>query len=271
MQTLLTAFILTVGSFVGVCDDNPYRVHNQAAIAAAAGTPWSAARHLFLVERVNEQFLTQIVLPYPIAQDDLKGLYGKQKTVPFFAYSSMIDPESAAAQAISPTGRSSFQPAVAFGIQRVFNRELDHKVVTAKFGPLRRDNDLAILNAFEKQDVAVNGVLFNLTLPDLLILANREVGYDLIPVPVILWDEAMGDEEPSIIVAYTFRAPDYIGEGTRYTNPAINPIPQYVALLQKGIQQLGEDFEAMWWATTYLADKKTPLSEMPYHEVDCGE
>ena len=257
--------------------DNPYQIHSEAAILSVNGLPWNADRHIALVEKANEQKSRLIdgapSKKFPISEHDLKALYehSNEKTIPFFAYSSLIDCESSAAKAISLEGLLTSQPAIAFGIQRTFNREMDPKVAE-NFGALRRPNDVAILNCFEKNDAIINGVLLQLSLSDLQILCKREVGYDLIPVLAMSWDEAANvqQDRPAIILAYTFRAPDYTGEGVRFTNPAINPIPGYVEYLQKGLKQRGKSFEAMWWSTTYLADKHTLLLEMIDREIDCG-
>ena len=83
------------------------------------------------------------------------------------------------------------------------------------------------------------------------------------------WHEAInGKKEPELFIAYTFHAPDYKGEEVRYTNANINPIPGYFDYLQKGLNLLGDDFKAMWWATTYLADKETVVNELPYQTID---
>jgi hypothetical protein len=275
----LSCLVTICFSAAAFCEgmDNPYQIHSKAAILSVTDTPWNAERHIALVEKANEQKGRLMngapSKSYPISESDLKALYEhlNEKTIPFFAYSSLIDNESSAAKAISSEGILTSQPAIAFGIQRTFNREMDPKVAE-NFGALRRPNDVAILNCFEKKDAIANGVLLQLSLPDLRILCKREVGYDLIPVLAMLWDEAADAQQdhPSLILAYTFRAPDYTGEGERFTNPAINPIPGYVEYLQKGLKQRGKNFEAMWWSTTYLADKHTLLSEMIDREIDCG-
>jgi hypothetical protein len=115
----------------------------------------------------------------------------------------------------------------------------------------------------------LNGVIFQLPLSDLSLLTKREVGYDLIPIVAMRWNDALDEQkEPEMFLAYTFQAPDTCGEGVRYTNAAINPIPGYFDYLQKGLTILGEDFKAMWWATTYLADQKTLVRELPYRLID---
>jgi len=276
--------ILTMWLVTGVCStafafetnssyqtDSPYQAHKETAVSSAVGTPWKAKRHKQLIKSVtdatglleNAQDLT-----YPISEESLKEIYGDKATIPFFAYSSLIDKESPAAKAISPTSLATHAPAIAFGLARTFNRQMPSSAAE-NWGPLRKPNDVAILNAFEKEDAVVNGVVLQLPLADLMILAKREVGYDLVPVLAMRWNDALDENKsPELFVAYTFIAPDYEGTGEQFTNDRINPIPGYVTFLQKGLQPFGEDFEAMWWATTYMGDKETPLSEVIYSDID---
>lgn len=252
---------------------NPYQAHKEAAMTAVTGAPWSAERHLYLmkkVERVKEQLLSNAKrIEFPIEEEELKELFKNSQTIPFFAYSSLIDKNSPAAKAISEASLATHTPAVGFGLARIFNRVMDASVAE-KWGPLARPNDVAILNAFEKEDAATNGVVLQLSFEDLQILAKREVGYDLVPILVTLWDDAVepGKRDPVIFLAYTFIAPDNLHKCTRYTCPFVNPIPGYVAFLQNGLKPFGKDFEAMWWATTYLADKHTQLGELVHQEID---
>lgn len=253
-------------------EENSYQTHQEAAISSAAGTPWSATRHLELVQKANALRSHNAHLQsktHPISEEDLQQIYSKSDTISFFSYSSMIDKEAGAVKAINPKAQATQIPAIAFGIQRTFNREMAAATVEGGWGVLKRPNDLAILNVFEKEDAVLNGVIFQLPLSDLLILSKREVGYDLIPVVAMRWHDAIdGNKVPEVFIAYTFQAPNYHGVGTRYTNANINPIPGYFNYLQKGLVLLGEDFKAMWWATTYLADQKTVVNELPYHIID---
>jgi hypothetical protein len=256
-------------------EENSYQIHQEVAISSAAGTPWSAVRHLELVQKAKDlhsQLSERLQRKtYPMSEEDLQQIYqeAQSDTIPFFTYSSMIDMEAGAVKAISPEAAATQMPAIAFGIQRTFNREMAAATVEGGWGTLKRPNDLAILNVFEKEDAVVNGVIFQLPLSDLLILSKREVGYDLIPVAAVRWHEAIdGKKEPEIFIAYTFQAPNYKGEGVRYTNANINPIPGYFNFLQKGLNLVGDDFKAMWWATTYLADQKTVVNELPYRIID---
>ncbi len=254
-------------------DENAYKPLQEAAISSAAGTPWNAARQIEIVKKshaVRLQLLSNVEKKtYPISEDDLKKIYenAKSETVPFFAYSSMIDIEAGAVKAISATAAATQTPAIAFGIQRTFNRAMPAATVEGGWGALKRPNDLAILNAFEKEDAVANGVLFQLPINDLLILTKREVGYDLIPVLATTWDGANDQKEPEIFLAYTFLAP--VSEtANEFTDMHVNPIPAYVNYLQKGLDVIGNDFKAMWWNTTYLADQKTLVSQLPYNNVD---
>lgn len=270
---IFTTLIALGLSFILHANDNPYKELRTAAISGASGTPWNAERQMELVDKANALLPSLIDgskrFAYPISEDDLKGIYGEQNTIPFFAYSSMIDKSAGAVKAISPEGAATQNLAVAFGIQRTFNRQLPASTVEGGYGALRRPNDVAILNVFEKQDAVINGVTFQLSPADLMILSKREVGYELIPVLAMKWEDAVnGQGEPEIFVAYTFLAPDMTINMDAYTSEHVNPIPGYVNYLQTGLNAQGSDFKAMWWATTFLADKKTPVKELPYKEID---
>jgi hypothetical protein len=272
---LLIGVISSQAPILSADEENTYKIDQESAISSAAGTPWSGKRHLALVQQANDlraQFNEHLQRKtYPISEEDLRQIYQEAQSdkISFFAYSSMIDMEASAVKAISAEAALTQTPAIAFGIQRTFNREMAAATVEGGWGVLKRPNDLAILNIFEKEDAVLNGVLFQLSLSDLLILTKREVGYDLIPVLVTRWSDAVDDQrEPEIFLAYTFQAPKDPIAGTRYTNVNINPIPGYFNYLQKGLNVIGDDFKAMWWATTYLADQKTLVNELPYHNID---
>lgn len=280
LSRLLTTLCITVAPLLTTQvhsneEDNAYQIHRTEAIRSAVGTPWSPAHHLNLVETANALH-PDLVMPalkktYPISEEDLEQIYraAQSNTIPFFTYSSMIDKEAGAVKAISPEAAATQTKAIAFGIQRTFNREMAAATVEGGWGALKRPNDLAILNIFEKKDAVLNGVLFQLPVSDLLILTKREVGYDLIPVLVMRWNDAIdAQKEPEIFLAYTFQAPNYKGEDVRYTNDQINPIPGYFNYLQKGLNLMGEDYKAIWWSTTYLADQKTLVNQLPYHLID---
>jgi hypothetical protein len=275
LLTILSIGITSFFTSVHANEGNSYQIHQASAISSAAGTPWSATRHLQLVQKANALRSDLIEhlqrKPYPISEQDLQEIYdnAQSSTIPFITFSSMIDREAGAVKAISSEAAATQIPAIAFGIQRTFNREMPAKTVEEGWGPLKRPNDLAILNVFEKEDAVLNGVIFQLPLSDLLILSKREVGYDLIPVVAMRWHDALDEKiEPEIFLAFTFQAPDYTGEGSRYTNVNVNPIPGYFNYLQKGLNIMGDDFKAMWWTTTYLADKKTLVNDLPYRIID---
>lgn len=272
----LTIITTCFSSVIQANNDNFYRAHQDSAISSAAGTPWNATRQLQLVQKAGD-FSSQTInnfpqKSHPINESDLKEIFAanQSKTIPFFAYSSMIDMQSGAAKAISPAAAATQTPAVAFGIQRIFNREMPASTVQGGWGALKRPNDLAILNVFEKEDAVLNGVVFQLPISDFMILSKREVGYDLIPVVVTKWSEAIDNEkEPEMFIAYTFRALNPTKEETTpYTSAHVNPIPGYFNFLQNGLNIQGNDFKAMWWATTYLADQKTLVSALPYQDID---
>lgn len=236
----LTLAIASACCLSSLGEATPYQIHRESAMISAVGAPWSAEQHLNLLEKAhqNATLLEETVtIARPYTEEDLQELYQNRDTIPFFDYSNLMDPES-----------STHTPAIAFGILRTFNYVM-------------APNDMAILNVFEKEDAITNGVLLDLTYADLLTLSAKEVGCDLMPMLVTYWDQAT-NQDPQIFVAYTFIAYDNLNKCLRYTSPFANPNPDYVTHLQKWVTQFGKDFEMMWWATTYLADKQTSLGEL---------
>lgn len=269
--SLLSAVLFSSAINADTVETNPYGIYKADAISSAAGTPWSATRHVEIVTAANETAVISLDLkkPYPISEEDLQQVYqnaGSDKVL-FFAYSSMIDNESGAVKAISPAAASTQNLAVAFGIQRVFNRKMNAETVQGGWGALARPNDLAILNVFKRKDAVLNGVTFELPIEDLLILTKREVGYDLVPVLVMSWENALDENaSPEIKLAYTFMAPS--NRQNEFTSQRVNPIPPYFNMLQKGLTKAGADFKAMWWSNTFLANARVPVKVLPYHNID---
>ncbi len=64
------------------------------------------------------------------------------------------------------------------------------------------------------------------------------------------------------------RATNLLAQSNEYLQRKTYPISGYFNFLQKGLNLMGDDFKAMWWATTYLADQKTLVNELPYRVID---
>ena len=181
----------------------------------------------------------------------------KSEKVLIFAYGSLLNIESAE-RTLSREALKSYKPAVAFGVRRIFNYNVNPESIKKRYGQPTRPNDTAALNIFSTGDYSdvVNGVVFCVNQEDLEEMIQREVGYDLIPVPVVFWDEFVNHSVRGtrVMIAYAFRA-----SLDKYMDVAINPIPGYAHVSMEGASQHGSDFLELWIETTYLSDGKTPF------------
>lgn len=194
---------------------------------------------------------------YPVKDPQLiTPLFPNDKVV-IFGYGSLIN-KASAARTLSPEVMSTYKPALAFGLKRVFNYRAGN---TSNWGDPQRPTDLAMLNVSktDKMENMVNGVTFEVPLSDLDRLIEREIGYDLIPIPVIAWDDK--SDNPHFFVAYTFSASSEQRDGKSYVSPCINPVPGYAMASRDGAATNGKEFLDFWVKTTYLADKKTSFTD----------
>ena len=195
---------------------------------------------------------------YPIrSPQEILSLFPNGK-VPIFGYGSLLNPASAARH-LSQDALNSSRLTIAFGLRRVFDRAVGGPT---HWGVPEKPNDTGMLNVqlTGQPDDLVNGVVMELDEADLLSVISREKGYDLVPVPVIYWDEAEY-LSPQVFYAYTFRASTEAREGIVYTSPSVNPIPGYALASKEGAELYGQSFLEFWLATTFLADGETPFAE----------
>ncbi|MEX0962327.1 MAG: hypothetical protein WDZ28_05695 [Simkaniaceae bacterium] len=182
---------------------------------------------------------------------------GKNGKVLIFTYGSLLNKESAS-HSLSDQAMKTYSPAVALSVKRLFNRYVP---TTKKWGVPKNPLDVAMLNLLpcSEPSAIVNGVMMWVDEEDLKNLLTREEGYDLIPVFVISWNEAIDPliTNPPIEVAYTFSASLNAREGIHYTRPNIDPVPKYAIACMKGAAQYGQEYLNFWLYTTYLSDGKT--------------
>ena len=106
----------------------------------------------------------------------------------------------------------------------------------------------------------INGIVMDVDSKDLFRLIQREIGYDLVPMLVADWEEAIS-ENPSIKmeIAYTFIVPNELRNGIDYTQPKSYPLKEYLHAIQKGSAVFGHQFLDFWNATTYLGNGTTTV------------
>ncbi len=172
-----------------------------------------------------------------------------QEMIPLFGYGSLINQKSANSTLTDET-LETFRPAIAFGVQRRF----DYDPGLERYGPPPTPEERAMLNLHytgHMNDI-VNGVVVDMSKEDLIALSEREIGYDLIPVIVVNWDDALESNKPTLYTAYTFSAPSHI-------NPHLLPRPDYYKRVVNGARTYGDEYLELWYNTTYLGDGKTPV------------
>jgi len=239
-----------------------FPMHLFGNMAENLGYPWGGDRHSTLVKLAkNEAKRLKHYQDYtfPIETIVLFNHLNSQK-VRIFSYGSLLN-QTSARRTLSPESMKTYRPAIAFGLKRVFNRSVPE---TTRWGPLDSEKDIGMLNVAKVRDFGkiTNGVIFEVDQIDLLKLVSREVGYDLIPVVVMLWEDAFNHQKlkPSVFVAYTFFASAEKRKGKVYTDGCVNPVPGYYFASKKGAARYGKAFLSVWMNSTFLADAKTPVN-----------
>lgn len=227
--------------------------------------PWTQQKHQYMVEAVREHSNDLKPFEYPIQDvSEVLSQFPDGK-VPIFSYGSLLN-ELSAKKTISHKTYQTYRPAIAFGVIKVFDRNVP---ATKHWGRSRRATDTAMLNLFytdDYQDIT-NGVLLYADQKNFERLLKREHGYDLKPVSVVLWEDAVElEKKPKVISAYAFIAAEEMREGKVYISRSINPVPGYFKATKKGVKRYGDDFLMVWMMTTLLADRETPLIDWEYNK-----
>lgn len=176
------------------------------------------------------------------------------ESVTIFSYGSLMDYSSAKATLNEETLKS-IQPALAFGVTRLFDRDVPIRKGSKWKSPC---SSLArgMLNVKPASSSQfINGILMEVPIDELEQLMQREEGYDLIPVVVSKWDDQI-EGRAHYFVAYTFHAP----QKSAYTNNEILPRPNYYELSRDAAATISPAFKHLWMQTTYLADGR-PIAE----------
>lgn len=199
---------------------------------------------------------------YPAQAEQIIKQFPEGKVL-VFGYGSLVNPESAA-RTLSPEAMKTYQPAVAFGMKRIFNRKVTN---TDRWGPRERESDVGMLNIFKTGNRldALNGVTFEVNQADLSALIQRETGYDLVPIPVVNWQEAISDQAPNFHIAYAFLSPEEARQGKVFVDPCVNPVPGYARASKEGAALNGKGFLMLWLESTFLADKTTPFIQWEHN------
>lgn len=183
-----------------------------------------------------------------------------QGKVLIFSYGSLMNKQSAS-RSMKPEALETMQPAVAFGVKRIFNYKATK---TDHWGADQNKREKAMLNLSQTVNInsVANGVMLEVDAEDLSRLVQRETGYDLVPILVARWDDVLSQNPEIVIqVAYTFSAAGELRNHVDYTSTKYYPVRGYLHAIQEAAHSFGDEFAAMWNSTTYLADGTTSVDE----------
>ena len=175
-----------------------------------------------------------------------------------FGYGSLMNKVSAA-KSLKAEAVESMEPAIAFGVKRLFNYKVTNP---SHWGAEQNPKERAMLNITQTLNIGsmVNGVILEVDAEDITKLVSREIGYDLVPILVASWKDVMSQNPQSEIrIAYTFIAVNELRNNTAYTSTEYYPVLGYLHAVQEASQAYGPEFAAFWNATTYLANGTTPI------------
>ncbi len=204
----------------------------------------------------KEALLKCQVYRYPYSDLPLQLKKQGQESILIFTFGSLLDNNSAA-KTFSKEAIDTRYLAVAVGTRRSFNRDIP-LLPHYKWGMPRCPEARGMLNLIttgSDHDVT-NGILMEVPIKDIPAMRKRECGYDLVPIIVAQWHDYLVSESPDFTIAYTFHAPD----NTSYTSDDIYPRPGYYEFARDAAKRQGPLFYEMWITSTFLSDKKTPIT-----------
>lgn len=194
----------------------------------------------------------QSYLKYP--WNGLEDIILKQNKTTFHivGYGSLINANSAA---LTVTVQKRV-PILAFGVYRKFNYLIPQDNV--RYGKAENSIQRAALNIEVTDDVNdfINALLIEIPLNDISALRDREIAYDLIQVPCVLWDNRNSES----FYAYLLYCPYKEFQGIEKTNDDLEPHIEYYKVCREGAQSFGDEFLKCWKATSFLADGKSSMN-----------
>jgi hypothetical protein len=173
--------------------------------------------------------------------------------LPFVGYGSLLN-RTSALRTLSARTLDDSRPIVSFGLRRIFNYRIPSEL------SVYRDADpkttKAALNVEITADMknVMNGILFPVAIEDIPPLRDRELLYDLEPVPCLDWERPGSEPFFAYVLQCVVEArPD--GPGVDNT---LEPHREYYRVCREGAASRGSQFLDFWLNTTFLSG--SPLS-----------
>lgn len=223
-------------------------------------------QHAKILKNKKEELEQLPKFEYPFDEklkDYLNSL--ETDTIPIFSYGSLLNHESAK-RSVSEQTLNTMEPAVGFGLQRVFNRDIDISESDRYDQDHPKERGMLNVEYTGSFQDLINGVIINITQDEIEDICIREDGYDLVPIFNMHWDtfsdpKIENYKETHTSISYTFYAPDEERQGSIPVDESIFPIKQYYKLVKNGAKKYGQDFLDLWVDTTFLADKETNVKQ----------
>ncbi len=158
------------------------------------------------------------------------------------SYGSLMNPTSAALT-ISVDLQMSSEPAIGYGIRRIFNYRMSAEGFERHGNPYT-EKHVAALNVLStgNPEDAVNGLILHVPVFSLDELRKREIGYDLVPITAEHWELRRSISEP----VFSLECSD--------TDQTIVPHLQYLNTCEDGARSVSDSFLTFFRNTTFLAD-----------------
>lgn len=207
-----------------------------------------------------------LALHYPWdGLEDLLTAAGRTR-IDLVGYGSLLEPSSAR-RTVPHTPDEGHDPVLAWGAYRIFNRAMTGGGEN-RYGVVPGSAERAALNVAWTGSVehGFNARLLHVPVEDVGALRAREVAYDLVPVVWRPW----ADPEAGPALAFALSATDRPHEGVVPTRADVLPCPGYLDVCRRGARRVSAEFEALFVATTVLADGRRPLHTVLDHDGGDG-
>lgn len=228
---------------------------------ADEGSYWNKDYEKVLLQKVGIKLPELVTFPffqYPNDEHQAIVNHFPSGKVLLFGYGSLMNKVSAA-RSMKAEAVESMEPAIAFGVKRLFNYKVTDP---SRWGEGQNRKERAMLNIAQTLNIGsmANGVILEVDAEDLTKLVSRETGYDLVPILVTSWNDVVNQNpEIEVRIAYTFVAVNELRNNTAYTSTEYYPVLGYLHAVQEASQTYGPEFAAFWNATTFLANGTTPI------------
>lgn len=188
--------------------------------------------------------------PWKILETQLNS--DSNHTIRIVGFGSLIN--VASARRSLPHSPIKAKPVTVMNMMRVYDYLSSTK---RRKLPTKPSYQPCALNAYPMEGHHLNGVLLTVTKSTFHAFRRREVGYNLIPCQTVDW------YQKDKIIPHTFilSRPRLPQIPFIMAQKGMVPHPIYHDICMSGAEDISQDFALEFLHTTYLADRKTRLSE----------